>query len=109
MFDKQIEKDNALLESLANNDKVTYSTIKLELYQQPVFTSTMTAFYKPVEPYQLGFGRRMINSFLVGWDIVLDILVGITKIWWLLLILLISLPYIRTYRLNINTKKISNQ
>ncbi|MGG2309959.1 hypothetical protein, partial [Salmonella enterica] len=61
------------------------------------------------EPYQLGFGRRMINSFLVGWDIVLDILVGITKIWWLLLILLISLPYIRAYKLNINTKKISNQ
>ncbi|MCA6440090.1 MAG: DUF4349 domain-containing protein, partial [Chitinophagaceae bacterium] len=109
LFDKQIEKDNALLESLANNDKVAYSTIKLELYQQPVFTSTMTAFYKPVEPYQLGFGRRMINSFLVGWDIVLDILVGITKIWWLLLILLISLPYIRAYKLNINTKKISNQ
>lgn len=109
LFDKQIEKDNALLESLANEDKVAYSTVKLEIYQQPVFTSTMTAFYKSVEPYQPGFGRRMISSFLVGWDIILDILVGITKVWWLVLLLFILLPYIRTYKLNTHTKKISDQ
>ncbi|RSK34625.1 DUF4349 domain-containing protein [Hymenobacter metallilatus] len=62
---------------LALNDEVGFSTVTLEYYQ-PL---TLPTPDRPV----LSFGSRLVESFYNGWQLLIDLLLGLITIWPLLL------------------------
>jgi hypothetical protein len=69
---EEIESAEGRLKYL--NDKVSYSTMTLTIYQESD------------NPYQPGFGSKMGNAFSGGWDILKGIIIGFFFLWplWLL-------------------------
>jgi hypothetical protein len=75
------------IENLTLQDKIDYATITLHMYQDNVLYKKKSASYK-LENYEPGFGSRFVDSLAFGWKIILEFILGITKAWSILLIML---------------------
>ena len=84
---KQTLADEKRIESYELADQVNYSTINLEAYQAQSVMKQLLAVQEHVEPYQPSFFSKLGNSFLNGFKILKEFVLGIVSIWGLLLIL----------------------
>lgn len=84
---KQTSADEKRIESYELADQVNYSTINLEAYQAQTVMKQLLAVQEHVEPYQPSFFSKLGNSFLSGFKILKEFVLGIVSIWGLLLIL----------------------
>lgn len=90
LLDKQQQADDALLENMSLNDQVKYSTVQLQLYQRQGIKRELIANDKNIAAYKPGFGSRLLDSLQSGLEVVADILVSLTKLWWLFLFVIIG-------------------
>ena len=77
VLQEEIEAREGRLKYLRN--QVSLSTINLVIYQEVEYRPTPTTYSKP-------FGARILSGLKNGWELVLEIVVGITNIWPLLLL-----------------------
>jgi len=84
---KQTSADEKRIESYELTDQVNYSTINLEAYQAQTVMKQLLAVQERVEPYQPSFFSKLGDSFLNGFAILKEFLLGLVNIWGLLLIL----------------------
>lgn len=96
MLAKQIEADNAFLESLRLRDQVAYATLTLQLYQPETTEATIVPFEK-YTPYDEGTWSRFGNAVAAGWKGLSYILAGIIMMWPLWLIGGLAFYFIRRY------------
>ncbi|MES2554617.1 MAG: DUF4349 domain-containing protein [Bacteroidota bacterium] len=73
--------DNATIEALRLNDQIAYSTIELEIYQRQGIKREMVASLKEMDEYQPGTGSRFSDSFVFGWEIIVEFVLFLTKFW----------------------------
>jgi Domain of unknown function (DUF4349) len=73
--------DNALIETLRLNDQIAYSTIELQIYQRQGVKHERVANVMEVDEYKPGIGNRFSDSFAVGWEIIVEIVLLLTKLW----------------------------
>lgn len=73
--------DNAMIETLKLNDQIAYSTIRLEIYQRQGIKREMVASIKLPEEYRPGIGSRFADSFAFGWEVIVELVLLLTKLW----------------------------
>ena len=81
LFNKEEQSDNSKLENLSLTDQINFSTVNLYIYQNDITKRTMFANEKAIKIYEPSFGSKMSDSLLFGWNIVLEILVFLSKFW----------------------------
>jgi hypothetical protein len=99
MEEKDEAADNAKLSNLTLDDAVKFSTISIEIYQDPIIVYEQFARGKIVTEYQAPFLFRLGESFSGGWQVVEDMIVFIIKYWGILVLSCICyIPFIRYVR-----------
>ncbi len=97
LLDKQQQADDALLENMGLNNQVKYSTVQLYLYQRQGIKRELIANDKNIAAYRPGFGSRLLESLQSGLEVVADILVSLTKLWWLFLFIILGWVVYKKY------------
>jgi len=82
---KQETSDTALLKKLELEDKIAYSTVALQLYQDEAVKSVTLANLDSAN-YRTGFGTKAWDSLKSGWYILESILVVLLNLWPFLII-----------------------
>ncbi len=78
---EEIESATARLKYM--DDRVSYSTISLEVYQEIA--------YNAPAPLQTGFGHKLLDSLISGWNGLLALVIGLVRIWPMMLIITVVL------------------
>lgn len=95
--------DEAFIENKRMEDKISYATIELKLYQKNEQHYHKIAIVPAVDEYQPGFGTRAANAFETGWNILVEFLLLLARLWVLLLFALIGYFLYRRSRKNKKT------
>lgn len=94
--DQQQAADDAEINNLSLMDQVAYSTVSLSIYQR-----TETKFWTIVNPeaqnVKTGMGIRIWDSIKTGWYFAEDLFVGILRLWFVVLLVLIGYLIYRKY------------
>ena len=88
-IEKEIGKLREELESIKGRleylkDRIAFSTLKVRFYQ--------------MQDTPFGFGSKFINALTKGWDILLTVILGITRLWAVILIVIIAIIIYRRFR-----------
>jgi len=69
-------------------DQVNFSTIHLTIYQ-PQIKRELIANDKNIDAYEPGFGSKILESILFGWNILAAFILFLVRLWGFLLFALI--------------------
>jgi hypothetical protein len=78
--------DNANLSNLTLDDAVKYSTVSVEIYQDPSVRYKENLRERALPEYQEPFLSQMGESFSIGWQQLKDLIVSLTKYWTILVL-----------------------
>ena len=81
MEEKDETADNAKLSNLNLDDAVKFSTVSLEIYQNPGIRYKEIARERIFTEYQEPFFSQVRASFSGGWQLLKDLIVSLTKYW----------------------------
>jgi hypothetical protein len=73
--------DNAKISNLTLNDAVRFSTISIEIYQDPGIRYTGIVRERRINEYQPPFLSQLSDSFANGWQLLKDLIIGLTRFW----------------------------
>lgn len=80
------QEDNTKLSAYKMNDDIEYSTINIQLYQNPTTYKEKIAKEKSIEEFEPSLGEQALNSLYNGWIVICTLFIAILNIWPLLLI-----------------------
>lgn len=81
------EADKAKIKEFSMNDKINYSAITINLYQDKIsYSEKVLRQTEVIKEYRPGFGERAIDGFKTGWNIINNLFIFLITIWPLLLI-----------------------
>ena len=99
LLNKQEMSDNAQVEKLKTEDEISYSTIKLNLYQRPTIRKELVENDKDIEGYRPGFGQRVKEAIKTGWTALEYIIIFLFNIWPLYIVIVMGFVlYRRIYK-----------
>ncbi len=78
---KQEQADNAKLNNLSLDDKIKFSTINLSIYQRQAVKRDVIYNEKNIDKFAIGFWKKLFESIKEGWNMLLAIIVYLSK-WW---------------------------
>jgi Domain of unknown function (DUF4349) len=84
--DREEAADNAKLTNLSLEDKIEYSTISVELYQDPGIRYTTVAQERNITKYEPPFLDQLGESFSSGWQMVKELVISVARYWSILLL-----------------------
>ena len=74
-------KDEKTLQNLSLNDQVNYSTLQLELYQDPSTKQELIANEKSIDSYRPNIGLQLWDSITKGWKALETLLAFLLMLW----------------------------
>jgi hypothetical protein len=86
LFNHQSNADDNQMLTMQLKDKVNYSSITLHLYQPVSVMQEMLPNIKNTHAFMPNLFNRLWQSIRTGWYIFEEILIGITKLWFVILI-----------------------
>ncbi len=92
------QEDNAKLSAYKMNDDIEYSTISIQLYQNPTTYKEKIAKKKSIEEFEPSLGDQALNSLHNGWIIICTLFIAILNIWPILLVIAIAAYIIVRYK-----------
>ncbi|HEY1869473.1 MAG TPA: DUF4349 domain-containing protein, partial [Chitinophagaceae bacterium] len=95
LYDRSKISDEALLSNYLLQQQVQYSTVNISISQEPIVVTKIVAKEKITLPYEEPFLKRLARSFNAGFIDLEDIVIGITRIWILLGIILMAGFYVK--------------
>lgn len=90
-------RDNTELSGFYLNDQISYSTVNLLIYQRQSLKRTMIANTANIKTYIPGFGTRIMDAFLDGWNRVEELALFIIRFWAIIGLLLVFYFFYRKY------------
>jgi len=90
LAENQERADNASISTLSLNDQVHFSTINLSIYQRQSLKRELIPNDLNIAAYEPGFGKKMLESLMIGWSVLEAIFVFLTKLWGLILIIVVA-------------------
>lgn len=81
------QADDAYLSAFIINEKIAYSRIDINIYQDPI-TEKNTTFVPNYDNYAPGFGSKFIDGLAGGWNIICSIFLFFINIWPVTLLIL---------------------
>jgi len=85
LLSKQEQADNAKISNLSLTDQIKFSTINLSIYQRQTIKRELISNDKNIDAYEPGFGTKILDALVYGWDILETFIVFLTKLWGLFL------------------------
>jgi hypothetical protein len=84
---KQTKADNKRIDSYELIDKVNYSTLTLEIYQDQQVMAHVSPRPYSIEPYAPSFFEKLGTSFVSGFELLKSLILFFANIWSVLLVL----------------------
>ncbi|NDV94120.1 DUF4349 domain-containing protein [Dysgonomonas sp. 521] len=82
------QADEALLTEYKTNDRIAYSTIYINLYQDRTeYKEKVARDTENIKHYEPGFGSKIIDALSDGWDVICAIFLALITIWPILILL----------------------
>ncbi len=97
VLSKQEQADNAKIANLSLNDQIKYSTVNLFIYQRQGIKRNITFNENNIDKYEISFGRKLIESFKYGWNLLEILFVFVSKLWGLALFAVLAYFGIKWY------------
>lgn len=94
LLEKAEQEDNAVLEQVKTMDKVAYSTVNLSLYEREKVFRTVIADDLNIEAYEPSFWSKAADSLYYGWNMLLELLLALLRIWFPLLVVIAGIYYL---------------
>ncbi|WP_299252431.1 DUF4349 domain-containing protein [uncultured Cytophaga sp.] len=85
LANKQEQSDNAKIANMALNDQIDFSTITISMYQRQDIKRDVIADFKNITAYEPGFGKKVIESLISGWQILEVTILFLLNLWGLIL------------------------
>jgi cbb3-type cytochrome oxidase subunit 3 len=85
--DAKERADRAYLDNLKLNDRIAYSLIEVNIYQDEISKTDTRASEKIIEEFKPGFGSELVDALANGWEIMKAIILFFVNIWFLLVII----------------------
>lgn len=104
LFSKQEQADNAKINNLSMADQVSFSTVNLLIYQLQTIKRTVIANDKNITAYQPGFWSRLWQALQLGWNMIVELILFISKLWALLLCVILLYWLYKSYKSKVNFK-----
>lgn len=108
-MDKQEQHDNAKLANMMLNDKISYSTITLDLYQNKNVRRELVANDKSIRAYEPGFGKKLIGELQSGWHALEAVILFLIGLWGPILLIVVAFYAffkIRAYLSRVGSKSV---
>lgn len=86
LLDKQTQNDATTINTLSLEDKVSYSTVTLYLYQRESVKHELIVNEKSANAYRPHIGLQIVDSLKTGWYMLEGIIAFVTQLWALILI-----------------------
>jgi hypothetical protein len=86
MMNTEQKADEATIANLDLTNRVNFSTVKIEIYQNEAVLNQMIAFEKEIEPYQQGFPAALKDAVVAGWSIIEYVVLLVVRLWAVILI-----------------------
>jgi hypothetical protein len=102
---RQAQADGARLANLRVLDRINFSTVTLELYQNQSIRYEVIAKEKKIKPYAIPFGTSLIDALKCGWDIVVDIFLFIVSIWSIIVLGVLVFLCVKYFRKRLSKTK----
>jgi hypothetical protein len=83
---KKEQNDGKKLENLALNDKISFSTITLQIYQPETIKQEMIPNEKSINAYRPNIGLQIWDSLKTGWFMLEGIIAFVVQLWGLALL-----------------------
>jgi hypothetical protein len=81
IYERQSAADAARIENLSLRDKITYSTVNIELYQQAGIKRSVLVNNKNLGMYAPSLLQKIGHSLNFGWSILEAVLLFLVKFW----------------------------
>ncbi len=95
---RQEQADNALLSNLELKDRIEFSTITVQLWQDRTSKRVVKANEENIDEYRPGFGTRFCDALKAGWQGFTTFVVVMTHLWVLWLIIVGVFAGIKWYK-----------
>jgi len=93
------QADKAKIKEFSVNDKINYSTIHINVYQDRIsYSEKVVRQSESVKEYTPGFGSRSLDAIKAGWGAICELFIFLITIWPLLLIIGIGVFIFFKYR-----------
>jgi hypothetical protein len=81
LLNRQMQSDQMLMENMRIMADVEYSTIQLDFYQHETVQRELKFNDEDIEEYTPGFGSKLLDGLAMGWEFILELLIGIITLW----------------------------
>ena len=108
LLSKQAQADAAKLENMRILDKINFSTIELQLYQNQKIKYETIAREEEIKLYKTPFGTRLLDALEDGWFAIVEIFLFLVNIWSIILLGGIIFWVVRYWKRKRKLKKASN-
>lgn len=98
LLEKQGYADQSKISSHELTHDVKYSTVSITVYQKETTKKEIYAFTAPVEPYQPGFGAKLLDAVTSGTVVFGEILLFFIKIWPIAVLVIAVIFIVRSVR-----------
>lgn len=85
LLSKQEQADNAKIANLSLQDQINFSTINVSIYQRETIQRELIPNDKNIDEYEPGFGSKILDALMFGWNILEAIFVFLIQLWGLFL------------------------
>jgi hypothetical protein len=86
VLSKQEQADIAKIANLSLNDQIKFSTVNLSIYQRQGIKRVVIFNENNIEKYEIGFGYKLLEGFIYGWNLLKILFVFLSKLWGLALL-----------------------
>lgn len=86
LAEKKEERDNARLDNISMQDKVSFSTLSIQIYQDELVKKELIANATDIDSYKPSIGTRIADSLKSGWYVLANIIDFVFSMWWLIAI-----------------------
>lgn len=90
LLNKQEQADNAKISNISLKEQISFSTIKLSIYQRETIKREVISNDKNITAYEPGFGENFIASLKFGWQILESFIINLTKFWGVFLFVVVA-------------------
>jgi hypothetical protein len=97
IYNKQAELDRWKTDRNQVMDEVNFSTLKINIYQRQVIKHELIGNDKNIKAYRPGFWSRIIEGIVFSFDILLEIILFIIRLWAIWLILFVAYILFRKF------------
>ena len=101
LLSRQEQADDAKIANMSLKDQVNFSTITLAIYQRQGVKQEVVATDKCIAAYTPGLGKRIMESFKNGWEMLVVVFVFVARMWGFVLFGLLGYFIFRKYGLKL--------